>query len=401
MTYLELDELVATSDIVTLHLPLTDETRHVVNRRLLARMKPSAVLINTARGGLVDEAALVEALASGALLGAGLDVTEDEPVSPESPLLAMENVIVTPHYAAAVADNFPRVVRHAYRNVTSVLDGTPVSPGRCRLVARDVVGEDRIERLYVQAADAHEFVARVLSAEGLSARHAMTVAECLVRADLRGVDTHGIARLPGYVDRLRRGLVNPRPKLDVRRASVAAASIDGDDGFGFVVGRRAMDEAIGIAAEVGVGIVSARRSTHFGMAGAYALMGIEHGLVTLVVTNASPGLAPWGGRKPLVGTSPLAFAAPAGTSIPFVLDMSPTVVARGRSGRRPARQAHPQRVGARRHGERARNRPNRGARRGATPNRGAQGLRPVDHDGYPRWSPVRGRVRRQRGQPVP
>lgn len=128
MTYLELDELVATSDIVTLHLPLTDETRHVVNRRLLARMKPSAVLINTARGGLVDEAALVEALASGALLGAGLDVTEDEPVSPESLLLAMENVIVTPHYAAAVADNFPRVVRHAYRNVTSVLDGTPVSP---------------------------------------------------------------------------------------------------------------------------------------------------------------------------------------------------------------------------------------------------------------------------------
>jgi phosphoglycerate dehydrogenase-like enzyme len=128
MTYVELDELVAKSDIVTLHLPLTDETRHLFDRRLLARMKPSTVLVNTARGGLVDEAALVDALASRALLGAGLDVTEDEPLSPESPLLALENVIVTPHYAAAVADNFPRVVRHAYRNVTSVLDGAPVSP---------------------------------------------------------------------------------------------------------------------------------------------------------------------------------------------------------------------------------------------------------------------------------
>lgn len=128
MTYLELDELIATSDILTLHLPLTEETRHVLDRRRLARMKPSAVLVNTARGGLVDEAALIEALASGALLGAGLDVTQDEPVSPGSPLLALENVIVTPHYAAAVADNFPRVVRHAYRNVTSVLDGTPVNP---------------------------------------------------------------------------------------------------------------------------------------------------------------------------------------------------------------------------------------------------------------------------------
>jgi LDH2 family malate/lactate/ureidoglycolate dehydrogenase len=192
------------------------------------------------------------------------------------------------------------------------------------------VVENRTERLYVQAADAREFVARVLVAEGLSAGHAGTVAECLVRADLRGVDTHGIGRLPGYVDRLRRGLINPRPKLAVSRVSVAAASLDGDDGFGFVVGRRAMDEAIEIAAGAGIGIVSARRSTHFGMAAAYALMGIEHGLVTLVVTNASPGLAPWGGREPLVGTSPLAFAAPAGTSLPFVLDMSPTVVARGK-----------------------------------------------------------------------
>jgi phosphoglycerate dehydrogenase-like enzyme len=128
MAYFDLDELAAMADVLTLHLPLSDATRHVVDRRLLSLLRPSAVLVNTARGGLVDEAALVDALRSGALLGAGLDVTEDEPISPSSPLLAMENVVVTPHYAAAVADNFPRVVRHAFRNITSVLDGTPVRP---------------------------------------------------------------------------------------------------------------------------------------------------------------------------------------------------------------------------------------------------------------------------------
>lgn len=186
------------------------------------------------------------------------------------------------------------------------------------------------ERLVVRAPDARELVTRVLTGEGLPSDHASIVAECLVRADLRGVDTHGIGRLPGYVDRLRRGLVNPRPALAARRVAAAAASLDGDDGFGFVVGSRAMGEAAAIASEAGVGIVSVRRSTHFGMAASYALMGIERGLVTLVVTNASPGLAPWGGRTALVGTSPLAFAAPAGTTVPFVLDMSPAVVARGK-----------------------------------------------------------------------
>lgn len=127
-TYLELNELFARADVVSLHLPLSEGTRHLVDGARLARMKPSAVLVNTARGGLVDEPALVEALRGGKLLGVGLDVTEVEPLPPDSPLLELENVVVTPHYAAAVSDNFPRVVGHAHANVTSVLEGTPVPP---------------------------------------------------------------------------------------------------------------------------------------------------------------------------------------------------------------------------------------------------------------------------------
>jgi phosphoglycerate dehydrogenase-like enzyme len=126
LSFRSIDELVSTSDVLSLHLPLTPDTHGLVNSDLLSRMKPGAILINTARGGLVDESALLKALKDGTLAGAGLDVTIQEPLLPTSPLLALENVLVTPHYGGSVADNFPRVVAHAYRNVTNALAGLPV-----------------------------------------------------------------------------------------------------------------------------------------------------------------------------------------------------------------------------------------------------------------------------------
>ncbi len=152
------------------------------------------------------------------------------------------------------------------------------------------------------------------------------MARCLVRADLRGVETHGVMRLPGYLDRVRRKLINARPDIRINRVTPVAAHIDGDNGFGFVVATRAMAEAMNAARQYGIGVAAVKRSTHFGMAANYVLQAVESGYVALVFTNASPAMPPWGGREALIGTSPLAAGTPGG----FVLDMAPSVAARGK-----------------------------------------------------------------------
>ncbi|MCC6889510.1 MAG: Ldh family oxidoreductase [Hyphomicrobiales bacterium] len=185
-------------------------------------------------------------------------------------------------------------------------------------------------RVYVAAATAEAFARQLLLAHGLPQRDAATVAACLVGADLRGVDTHGIARLPGYLDRLRRRLINARPALRAERQTAVAASLDGQDAFGFVVGMCAINEAMAMAREHGIGVVAARRSTHFGMAASYALAAVEAGFIAMVFSNASPAMPPWGGKDALLGTNPFCVGAPAGEGPPFLLDMSPAVAARGK-----------------------------------------------------------------------
>ncbi len=123
VTRVGLDELFRTSDVVSLHTPLTAETRHLVNRERIATMKPTALLINTARGPVVDEAALIEGLQAGRIAGAGLDVFEQEPIDPANPLLAMDNVVLTPHIAGITWDTWSRRARFAYANMQRVWRG--------------------------------------------------------------------------------------------------------------------------------------------------------------------------------------------------------------------------------------------------------------------------------------
>jgi phosphoglycerate dehydrogenase-like enzyme len=123
VTYRPLDELFAEADIVTLHAPLVPETERLINAKTLAKMQKHAVLINTARGGLVDENALYEALKAKTIFGAGLDVFDEEPLPPNHPLLALENVVITPHTSASVFDNVPNVVRHVLGNIMRVVNG--------------------------------------------------------------------------------------------------------------------------------------------------------------------------------------------------------------------------------------------------------------------------------------
>lgn len=120
-----IDELFRASDIVTCHTPLTPDTRHLVSRKRIGTMKPAAVLINTSRGPVVDEEALIEALREGRIAGAGLDVFEKEPVDPSNPLLSMENVVVTPHSAGTTWDTWFRRAEFAYRNMKGVWEGAP------------------------------------------------------------------------------------------------------------------------------------------------------------------------------------------------------------------------------------------------------------------------------------
>ncbi|MDZ7802320.1 MAG: Ldh family oxidoreductase [Trueperaceae bacterium] len=181
-----------------------------------------------------------------------------------------------------------------------------------------------------RADDLTQFTSRAFAAAGLPPEHADTIGRDLVRANLRGVDSHGVMRIPMYLERLRRGLVNPTPHVRVTRQTTAVASVDGDDAMGFIPAHMAMDEAMELAQDAGIGLVGVRRSGHFGMAALYALQAIERGFVSMIFTNSSPAIPMYGGRTTFLGASPIAAGVPGGESPPFVMDMAMTVIARGK-----------------------------------------------------------------------
>ena len=134
--YVPLDELMARSDVVSIHVPLTDETRGLVSRARIALMKPTAILINTARGFIIDQDALIDALRERKIRGAGLDAFEKEPLDPDSPLLELDNLVLTCHHAGSVIDNVLPRARHAYGNIEKFSKGLEIDP-------RDVVVKKR------------------------------------------------------------------------------------------------------------------------------------------------------------------------------------------------------------------------------------------------------------------
>lgn len=186
------------------------------------------------------------------------------------------------------------------------------------------------ETLYFEAAALSDYAAAMFRTAGIGREDAALIAGDLVKANLRGVDSHGVSRIPMYLDRLRRGLVNPRPEVRVTKVAGAVAQVDGDNGMGFIPSHVAMDTACDLAAEMGIGLAGVRRSTHFGMGASYALRAIERGYVSLIFTNSSPAIAMWGGRTSFLGASPIAAGIPGGSHPPYVMDMAMTVIARGK-----------------------------------------------------------------------
>jgi L-2-hydroxycarboxylate dehydrogenase (NAD+) len=173
------------------------------------------------------------------------------------------------------------------------------------------------------------FITDALAAAGLPHADAALCAELMTEADLTGFDAHGVFRLPQYVRRLRAGGFNPSPEIRVERTAPGTALVDGDNGMGHLVMKRAADTAIEIARENGVAWVGARRSNHAGPAGMYAAMPAAQGMVGMyaAVANANH-MAVWGGAESLLGTNPLAIGVPSGDG-PVVLDMATTVVSYG------------------------------------------------------------------------
>jgi len=180
------------------------------------------------------------------------------------------------------------------------------------------------------AKELRRFVAEALIAVGLPEDDATSTAELMILADLRGADGHGIFRLPQYIRRIRVGGINVRPKMRVVSAAPATAVLDGDNGMGHVVMRRAAELAIQRAKEFGIGWVGTRGSNHAGPAALYAMMPAAQDMIGLyfAVANANH-MAPWGGSELLLGTNPIAAAVPADTEPPVVLDMATTVVSYG------------------------------------------------------------------------
>ncbi|KAI4755221.1 Malate/L-lactate dehydrogenase [Aureobasidium sp. EXF-3400] len=181
----------------------------------------------------------------------------------------------------------------------------------------------------ISSSDAHAYVKAVLEANKVSSEHASTVADCLVAADLRGVDTHGVNRIPSYVARIRQGVLDPAAEPELKEITPVVAQVDGKNGFGFVAAKLGMARAIDMAKIFGIGMVSVKHSNHFGMSAWVVQQALDAGLMSLVFTNSSPALPVWGGKSKLMGVSPIACGAP-GSNHPFILDMAPSIAARGK-----------------------------------------------------------------------
>ena len=175
-----------------------------------------------------------------------------------------------------------------------------------------------------------EFGSRVLERLDVPPSHAREVSACLTKAELRGVDSHGMVRLPVYAGRVRAGVVKARPDIHVRNTGTASALVDGDNGLGPVVGAHAMDAAIRLARERGTGFVGVRHSNHFGPAAYYVERAVDQGCIGLAISNAPPNMAPFGGKTRFLGTNPVAIGVPAGEEPPLIFDASTSVVARGK-----------------------------------------------------------------------
>ena len=172
-------------------------------------------------------------------------------------------------------------------------------------------------------------IIKIFKKFGLNNNHALISANAIINAELVGAYGHGLSRLKMYCDRISKKLINPKPKIKIKKISTSISHIDADDSIGFVAADIAIKQAIRNAKKTGIGLVAVKNSGHYGLSGYYAEQAVKKNLITMIYTNAPPAVAPHGALKSLFGTNPICFGTPTGSKIPFILDTSISMINRG------------------------------------------------------------------------
>ena len=164
----------------------------------------------------------------------------------------------------------------------------------------------------------------------LSNSHAKISAEYLIKAELVGAPSHGLARLKMYCERINKKLINPKPKFKIKKISQSITHIDANNSIGFVAADIGIKVAIKNAKKTGIGLVAIKNSGHYGLSSFYAEQAVKKNLIAFCFTNAPPAIAPFGSKKKLFGTNPICFGTPTSSKIPFILDTSVSIINRGK-----------------------------------------------------------------------
>ena len=187
------------------------------------------------------------------------------------------------------------------------------------------------DRYWVDFDTMESFMKDVFVGVGVPEEDAKVCAEVLITSDKRGIDSHGVGRLkPIYYDRIKDGIQDPITNIEIVKEGPTTAVVDGHNGMGHVIGKKSMQMAIDKAKKYGMGMVAVRNSTHYGIAGYYALMAAGQGCIGITGTNARPSIAPTFGVENMLGTNPLTFGMPTDEDFPFVLDAATSISQRGK-----------------------------------------------------------------------
>ena len=170
----------------------------------------------------------------------------------------------------------------------------------------------------------------IFKKHGLSENHAKICSEALINAELVGAPSHGLSRLMMYCKRIQKKLINPKPKIKIKKISQSISFINADNSIGFVAADIGIKQAIKNAKKTGIGLVGIKKSGHYGLSGYYAEQAVKKNLLVFCFTNAPPAIAAYGARKSVFGTNPICFGSPSGSKIPFIFDSSVSVINRGK-----------------------------------------------------------------------